>query len=97
MFAVAMAILTLGEVLMWPAFPTLANELAPKGREGLYQGLVNSIATIGRMTGPLLGGFIVDYYNMEILFYILLVLLLIPYFTTFFYDKRLQEKQGGYS
>lgn len=97
MFAVAMTILTLGEVLMWPAFPTLANELAPKGREGLYQGLVNSIATIGRMTGPLLGGFIVDYYNMEILFYILLVLLLIPYFTTFFYDKRLQEKQGGYS
>ncbi|MCF3943412.1 MFS transporter [Oceanobacillus sp. APA_J-5(13-2)] len=95
MFAVAMIILTIGEVLMWPAFPTLANKLAPKGREGFYQGLVNSIATVGRMTGPLVGGFIVDYYHIEILFFCLVGLLLIPYITTFLYDKKIKAEQGG--
>ena len=30
MFAVAMVILTIGEVLVWPAIPTLANKLSPK-------------------------------------------------------------------
>lgn len=95
MFAVAMAILTIGEVLMWPAFPTLANQLAPKGREGFCQGLVNSIATIGRMVGPLAGGFIVDYYNIEVLFFCLLGLLMIPYITTFLYDRNVKVNQGG--
>ena len=95
MFAVAMMILTMGEVLMWPAFPTLAHQLAPKGREGLYQGLVNSVATIGRMIGPVAGGFIVDYFAIEKLFIAILVLLLIPYFTTFLFDKRVKEQIGG--
>ena len=88
MFAVAMIILTIGEVLMWPAFPTLANKLASKGREGFYQGLVNSIATVGRMTSPLVGGFIIDYYHIEILFFCLVGLLLMPYITTFLYEKK---------
>src|SRR5699024_625684 len=47
MFAVAMVILTFGEMLIWPAIPTLANSLAPKGRTGFYQGCVNSIADAG--------------------------------------------------
>lgn len=92
MFAVAMIILTVGEVLMWPAFPTLANELAPKGKEGFYQGLVNSIATIGRMVGPVFGGFIVDFYNIEVLFFVILGLLLIPFITTKLYDRNVQQK-----
>ncbi|MFD1849051.1 MDR family MFS transporter [Oceanobacillus bengalensis] len=87
MFAVAMVILTLGEVLMWPAFPTLANELAPKGRSGFYQGLVNSIAAVGRMIGPVLGGFIVDTTNMEVLFYVVIALLFIPFVTTTIFER----------
>ena len=52
MFIVSMIILTFGEMFVWPAIPTLASQLAPKGREGFYQGIVNSTATIGRMIGP---------------------------------------------
>lgn len=89
MFAVAMVILTLGEILVWPAIPTLANELAPKGRAGFYQGIVNSIASVGRMIGPVLGGFIVDFYNMDLLFIFLLAILFIPFVTTKFYDRKL--------
>ncbi|MFD2629197.1 MDR family MFS transporter [Oceanobacillus kapialis] len=92
MFAVAMVILTVGEMLVWPAVPTLANELAPRGREGFYQGIVNSIAAAGRMLGPVLGGFIVDLYNIELLFIILLGLLIIPFITTSLYDKKVLSR-----
>jgi len=33
-FMVGMIILTLGEMFVWPAVPTIANQLAPKGKEG---------------------------------------------------------------
>ncbi|MGX4668742.1 MDR family MFS transporter [Cerasibacillus sp. JNUCC 74] len=87
MFAIAMVILTVGEMLVWPAVPSLANELAPQGRAGFYQGVVNSVGAAGRMVGPVLGGLIVDAFNMELLFFTLLALLFIPYITTFAYDR----------
>jgi MFS family permease len=87
MFASAMVILTVGEMLVWPAVPSLANELAPQGRAGFYQGVVNSVGAAGRMVGPVLGGLIVDAFNMELLFFTLLALLFIPYITTFAYDR----------
>ncbi|RDW15641.1 MDR family MFS transporter [Oceanobacillus chungangensis] len=93
MFATAMVILTMGEVLMWPAFPTLANDLAPKGRKGFYQGLVNSIGATGRMIGPVVGGFIVDMYNIELLFYILIAILFIPFVTTKLYDRTVNVEK----
>ncbi|MGM0874982.1 MAG: MFS transporter [Bacillota bacterium] len=75
-FLVAMIILTIGEMLVWPAVPTIANDLAPEGRQGFYQGFVNSTATGGRMIGPLLGGMIADYYNINLLFMIIMSLFL---------------------
>ena len=70
-FLTAMIILTIGEMFIWPAVPTVANDLAPKGREGFYQGIVNSTATGGRMIGPLLGGVLVDVYGTSMLFTVL--------------------------
>ncbi|MFD1037038.1 MDR family MFS transporter [Virgibacillus byunsanensis] len=91
MFAVAMVILTIGEMLVWPAIPTLANELAPKGRAGFYQGLVNSVAAGGRMIGPFIGGVLVDMYHIQLLFFVLLGLLVIPYVTTRLYDRGISS------
>ncbi|MEQ6376095.1 MFS transporter [Bacillaceae bacterium S4-13-56] len=92
-FAIAMAILTIGEMLVWPGVPSLADDLAPKGRAGFYQGLINSVGTAGRMVGPVLGGFIVDIYSIEILFYGLLILFIIPFVATHFYDRKLNSEQ----
>lgn len=39
MFLAAMVILTIGEMLVWPAVPTIANQLAPKGKEGFIKAL----------------------------------------------------------
>ena len=90
-FVAGMVILTIGEMLIWPAVPTIANDLAPKGREGFYQGIVNSTATGGRMIGPLMGGILVDLYGMPMLFAILIALMFIGIFTTVIYDRKIRE------
>jgi MFS family permease len=89
-FVTAMVILTVGEMFVWPAVPTVANDLAPKGREGFYQGIVNSTATGGRMLGPLMGGILVDFHGIEMLFGVLMGLMIIAIFTTFIYDRKLK-------
>jgi MFS family permease len=92
-FLVGMIILTIGEMFIWPAVPTIAFDLAPKGREGFYQGIVNSTATGGRMVGPLLGGMLVDLYSMTALFYVLISLFLVAIVTTLTYDRRIKTKK----
>lgn len=89
-FLVGMIILTIGEMFIWPAVPTVAFDLAPQGREGFYQGIVNSTATGGRMIGPLLGGMLVDLYSMSVLFTVLIGLFIIAIVTTLLYDRRLK-------
>jgi MFS family permease len=92
-FLVGMIILTIGEMFIWPAVPTVAFSLAPKGREGFYQGIVNSTATGGRMVGPLLGGLLVDFYGISILFLVLIGLFIISLFTTIIYDRIIPQEE----
>lgn len=94
MLVVAMMIVTFGEMFLWPAIPTIANQLAPKGREGFYQGIVNSAATIGKMIGPIAGGVLVDMYGMQMMIFILIGFVSIAVLTTLFYDKP--TKKAGY-
>lgn len=86
-FVAAMIILTIGEMFVWPAVPTIAHQLAPQGKAGVYQGIVNSIATGGRMIGPLFGGFIADFFGMQLLFYLIAASFIISFFMTKIFDK----------
>ncbi|MFC7686757.1 MDR family MFS transporter [Ureibacillus sp. GCM10028918] len=97
MFAVAMMILTLGEIFVWPAVPTIANMLAPKGKGGTYQGVVNSIGSIGRMIGPFIGGIIVDQYNMNALIVVLCGLFIVAIIPCILYDSPIKRKIGKYN
>jgi MFS family permease len=90
-FAVAMVIMTIGEMLVWPAVPTVASQLAPVGKEGFYQGIVNSTATGGRMIGPILGGFLVDFFSMSVLFAVMIGLFFLSIVTTMLYDRKLND------
>ncbi|WP_034774812.1 MDR family MFS transporter [Bacillus sp. m3-13] len=89
-FVAAIIIITIGEMFVWPAVPTVANQLAPKGREGFYQGIVNSTATGGRMLGPFMGGVLVDLSGMGMLFGVLMAFMLVAIFTTSIYDRKLK-------
>ena len=91
MFIIAMIIVTFGEMFLWPAIPTIANQLAPNGREGFYQGIVNSTATIGRMIGPFAGGVLVDLYGMQMMIFLLTGLVSLAVFTTIFYDRPIKK------
>ncbi|WP_028399750.1 MDR family MFS transporter [Ectobacillus panaciterrae] len=93
LFMTGMVILTIGEMFVWPAVPTIANNLAPQGREGFYQGVVNSAATGGRMFGPWAGGLIVDAFNIEVLFMAILAMLMISIVAASIYDRKLKAKE----
>lgn len=91
MFIASMIILTFGEMIVWPTIPTLASQLAPKGRDGFYQGIVNSAATIGRMIGPFAGGVLVSIYGMKMMLLLLTSLMVITLVTALLYDRPLKN------
>jgi len=70
--------------------PTIADKLAPKGKEGFFQGIINSTATGGRMIGPLLGGYLVDVNGIGLLVPVLVFLLLLGMIASYFYDVPLK-------
>ncbi|HEX7064336.1 MAG TPA: MFS transporter [Bacillales bacterium] len=93
-FLTAMIILTFGEMLVWPAVPTVAHELAPKGRAGFYQGFVNSMKTAGKMAGPPVGGIIADFYGMSALFSLFIVVFGLAIVAALLYDRPLKRSRA---
>ena len=91
MFAASMMILTVGEVFVWPAVPTIASQLAPVGRDGFYQGIVNSASTLGKMIGPFIGGVVVDQYGITALIIILCIIFIIAIIPALVYDKPMKK------
>jgi MFS family permease len=68
-FVMGMVIITIGEILIFPAVPAIADRLAPINRRGMYQGLVSGAANVGRTIGPLLGGLLYDGFGPLVLLY----------------------------
>jgi MFS family permease len=68
-FVAGMVIMTIGEILIFPAVPAIADRLAPNDRRGMYQGLVSGAANVGRTIGPLLGGLLYDGFGPLVLLY----------------------------
>lgn len=96
MFMVAIIIITFGEMFIWPVVPTIASILAPKGRDGFFQGMISSFAAIGKMLGPFIGGVLADVYGMHMMFLLLLGFLVVAVIPFAFYDlpqKRQHEKE----
>ncbi|WP_251519742.1 MULTISPECIES: MDR family MFS transporter [Staphylococcus] len=91
-FLVGMIILTIGEMFVWPAVPTIANHLAPEGKQGAFQGYVNSASTVGKAFGPLIGGVVVDVFNMSTMFLSMIGLLVIALFFLFIFDRKLDSQ-----
>ena len=90
-FLIGMIILTFGEMFVWPAVPTIANYLAPQGKQGQYQGVVNSASTVGKAFGPLIGGILVDTFNMSAMFIGMIILLLMECFSYLFLIRVYQN------
>lgn len=91
-FMIGMIILTFGEMFVWPAIPTIASKLAPRGKEGQFQGYVNSASTVGKALGPFIGGVIVDTFDMSAMFLSMIGLLAISLVFLGVFDKVLPRK-----
>ncbi|HOD66654.1 MAG TPA: MFS transporter [candidate division Zixibacteria bacterium] len=61
-FALAMVVVTIGEVIMSPPTLTLTSRLAPEGRMGRYMGVHGFVVASGWSFGPLYGGVILDHF-----------------------------------
>ena len=94
-FMTAMVILTIGEMFVWPAVPAAASQLSPPGKEGFFQGIVNSTATAGRMIGPVLGGLLVDWQGMGMMFSVFIVLVLCAIASTVLYGKSAAKNSAA--
>ncbi len=60
-FALAITIVTTGEIIMSPPSLTLTSRLAPEGHSGRYMGVYGFFVTAGWSLGPLWGGTILDH------------------------------------
>ncbi len=76
-FVLAMAVLTCGEILAFPAVSTFVNDRASNKDKGKYQGIVQSVTSAGRALGPLIGALVIDNFSYLTLFVICTVLVLI--------------------
>ncbi|QIA27548.1 MFS transporter [Thermaerobacter sp. PB12/4term] len=66
-FALAMVVITAGEVLHAISFNAAVARAAPEDRRGSYQGLAGTLAGGAWMVGPLAGGAIVDRFGIHVL------------------------------
>jgi len=62
-FAVAIVVISIGEMAMSPASLTLTSRLAPAGRMGRYMGVYGFFVASGWSFGPLFGGSILDWFS----------------------------------
>lgn len=57
---VAMAVITLGEIVVAPTTLAVVGQLSPENSRGRYMGFYGLAETLGISTGPLLGGILLD-------------------------------------
>jgi MFS family permease len=86
-FLGSMVVLTLGEMLMWPAVPAAVAEISPPDRKGFLQGFTASAVTAGRMVGPLIGGLLYDHLGYTPLILVMIALYLVPAAAFFVYRR----------
>jgi MFS family permease len=69
LFALAMAILTIGEMVIDPLSETLAAKLAPEDKRGRYMAALNLAVSVSYLATPYLAGLVIDNYDPHWVWY----------------------------
>jgi len=69
MFLLAMAIITIGEMVVAPVAQALVARMAPEHMRGRYMAIYGYTFTLASMTGPFMAGLVIDNYDPKILWY----------------------------
>ena len=78
-FGVSTVFVAVGVGITSTAVPGFISLMTSRERQGSILGVTQSIGSIARILGPVIGGFITEAYNVQLSFYISGVLLLIPF------------------
>jgi MFS family permease len=70
LFAVAIIIITIGEMIFYPTSQVIALSFAPEDMRGRYMAVFGLAWSIPAMIGPAAAGIILDNYNPDLLWYI---------------------------
>jgi MFS family permease len=70
--------------MILPIIMAFIGELSPQGQEGSYMGIYSMSMFLGIATGPVMGGIIVDKYDMGAAFYVLAGVMGIAFILTLF-------------
>ena len=90
-----------GSSMVMPIAMAYAADLAPEGKEGKYMGTMNVSLFLGMGTGPIIGGYLTDYFTISAPFYamttlvtfsLILTILLVPE-----QQKTLRQKRASLS
>lgn len=72
-FVAAMVLATIGEIVIWPVIPAAASQLAPPGREGFFQGLINACSHCGRLIGPIVGTSVYQVKGSSVMLWVMVI------------------------
>lgn len=86
-YLLAMLVLTLGEMLILPAVPAAAAQIAPEGKAGAYQGIAAGASSGGRVLGPFFGGMVFDHLGGRMNWILALIFMAISLFAFFLYQR----------
>jgi MFS transporter, DHA1 family, multidrug resistance protein len=73
----------LASAMLLPMAMTYIGEITPKGKEGTYMGIYNTVLFLANGVGPILGGFIADWWGVKEAFLLLLVLAIVSMVLTY--------------
>lgn len=76
---IAMAIVTIGEIFIFPSTSVFIDQIAPENRKGTYFG-AGQFRSIGNFTGPVLGGWLLQDFGGDFLFSVTAVIILCSIF-----------------
>ncbi|TCS92541.1 MDR family MFS transporter [Hazenella coriacea] len=93
-FVLGMVVMTFGEMLVWPAVPARVAEIAPKDKQGFYQGIAVSGHSVGRMIGPLLGGYLFEQLGNQVMFMSMAAICLLTSVLLWSYQLKSYKRQS---
>ncbi|MCZ8538416.1 MFS transporter [Paenisporosarcina quisquiliarum] len=89
---IAMAIVTIGEIFIFPSTSVFIDQIAPEDRKGTYFG-AGQFRSIGNFTGPVLGGWLLQDFGGDFLFAVISGIILCSIFFYYLGNLHILEKQ----
>lgn len=89
---IAMAIVTIGEIFIFPSTSVFIDQIAPEDRKGTYFG-AGQFRSIGNFTGPVLGGWLLQDFGGDFLFTVIAGIILCSIFFYYLGNLHILEKQ----